>query len=76
MVLRRPTYIQANRLLLKLMNLVLSFIDTLVPGTRKTYQEILVEGLRDYSIEKQIHHTKVTWSNVVGFIRVIKGSPF
>ena len=46
-------------------------IDTLVPGTRKTYQEILVLCLRDYVIEQQIPYTKIKWANVVNFIRVI-----
>ena len=46
------------------------FLGSLVPGTRKTYQELLVYGIRDYIIEKQIPYPKLKWASVVNFIKV------
>ena len=46
------------------------FLGSLVPGTRKTYHELLVYGIRDYIIEKQIPYPKLKWASVVNFIKV------
>lgn len=48
-----------------------SFSETLVTGTRKSYQEIMIEGLRDYIIQEQIHYSSVNWSRVVIFIQEV-----
>ena len=47
------------------------YLGTVVPGTRKTYQEVIIYGLRDFIVEKQIPYSKVKWASVVTFIRVI-----